>query len=226
MTDIEMALRVVLDSCHCPQPTEPTPCDGWLQHRRCDALAGALAAVVQGMVEEKDSEQAKQLIARQIWIDKYAEQTDVALRQRDEAVATLAEQAREIAHLAMIHHDVTADANLSLQQITRLEEEIDKGKAWLLAHAAEWNHASGSPIDMLLLVLHGRQQEIERLREALKEIEGKLLYSEPMLCARCFDAHGAGDCECRPTCDTRSNNHTAALVLVHAALRATPEAGE
>ena len=45
------------------------------------------------------AEQEKQLIARQIWIDKYAKQTEVALQQRDEASDAVAEQAREIERL-------------------------------------------------------------------------------------------------------------------------------
>ena len=88
--------------------------DHVLCHEKQDTLHATLA------------EQEKQLIARQIWIDKYAKQTEVALRQRDEASDAVAEQAREIERLTTILTDVTADANLSHQQIPRLEEEIER----------------------------------------------------------------------------------------------------
>jgi hypothetical protein len=44
-TDWTSRVREIADSCHCPQPTEPSPCDGWLRHRRCDFLQDALAAL-------------------------------------------------------------------------------------------------------------------------------------------------------------------------------------
>ena len=40
-------IQAVLDECHCEgmnplSVPEPTPCDGWLQHRKCESLAGAV----------------------------------------------------------------------------------------------------------------------------------------------------------------------------------------
>ena len=56
--------------------------------------------------------------------------TDLATHNRDTwenvTLIALAEQAREIAQLTTILTDVTADANLSHQQITRLEEEVGR----------------------------------------------------------------------------------------------------
>ena len=46
MTPAEQAARII-DSCHCLQPAEPSPCDGWLQHRKCDSLAHAIAQAIE-----------------------------------------------------------------------------------------------------------------------------------------------------------------------------------
>ena len=103
MTDIEARLRKALDSCHCPQPTEPTPCDGWLQHRRCDALDGALAALVQGMVT---AERTRAVDLAAFFIPS-GEKPDIDLLAT--LRATLAEQAREIETLKadlQVAHDI------------------------------------------------------------------------------------------------------------------------
>jgi len=39
---MENEIESIVASCHCGQDDPPSPCDGWLQHRLCDALIPAL----------------------------------------------------------------------------------------------------------------------------------------------------------------------------------------
>ena len=175
MTDIETALRAVPPVLVCQQ---------FHVHASDDCYAidyPALAAVVQGMVEEKEGQ-------RQAWEDTAAQayrntdyyrslvreigmmigsapyiaddgtvNDDVLCAKVPELIPpTLAEQAWEIAQLTAILTDVTADANL-------MEEEIERLRETFQSIAEYWNGHENCG------AMHDACQEItKRARAALR----------------------------------------------------------
>ena len=182
-----------------------------------------------------------------------AEQAREIERKRqdmDAMLMTLAMASREIAQLTTILSDVTADANLSHQQIARLEEEIERLRGWIgdLQSGLYINCVycgfrygpgestpatlpeAGETLAATALREHAERcpdhpmsrlkKEIKRLLEALKTTEGYIRYAPPTLCDDCIRGM---ECVFVPSCATRDRNYQLALQTVGAALRATPE---
>lgn len=82
-----------------------------------DLLIAAIADAVAQALKERD----EQLAARQIWIDQYANQTETAIQQRDEACAEFDQQAEQIANLCDQVAHATQAYHRQVGEITRLD---------------------------------------------------------------------------------------------------------
>lgn len=57
--------------------------------------------------------------------------------------------------------------------VAAVEADLDRLKAWLVAHESLWPATSGSPIDIALLVLHSLTAKLTAAERRLGELEGK-----------------------------------------------------
>ena len=91
MTPAEQAARVA-DSCHCQMGPDPSPCDGWLQHRKCDSLRDAIAAAI-AQARREEWEACANIAEREpydwvphsdcdIELERHGERIAAAIRQR------------------------------------------------------------------------------------------------------------------------------------------------
>lgn len=179
------------------------------KHVASDVPIGALVPALAALVEEALGEQSLEVHRA----DGYRLGEESA-RERITALETA--QMREIERLQTALRETRAE----IAEYEGMEGRCSVGHNKRLTYTIQENITGcvACERDEALTALREREGESARLRVALIEIEGKLLYSSPMECPRC--AAESGDCECLPTCETRSDNHAAALVLTRAALAA------
>ena len=77
-------IEAAIDSCACLQGPTPNPCDGWLQHRKCDSLAEALEVVVWQAVDEEAEDRRDILKERREFFIKTCEQAEEIERLKRE----------------------------------------------------------------------------------------------------------------------------------------------